>query len=341
MPVLDRVTRVLILRCGALGDLVCATSVIEALRAQYGETVAIDFVCTPRAAGLFEHDARVQRVFPLRQRHVPLWLSSQKRAIIRASRATPYDLLINLETGRQFASLIAAIDARHKTGWSFSNPAPAPASHGVDICKAAYADVVGADILREALPSIRGAPVDAVRRRHALPDAYLAVCPGNSHRRTRRINHRAWPHEHWSALLATLPPELPVVVIGAPGDEPLRAAAQPGARRVIDLAGQTSVADMVTIVAHATGLVVTDTGAAHVAAAVNTPVLCLIGPTNAAVSGPYATPRNVVRTLSVGLPCSPCHDTDAMRQCTANRCMQQITPQRVLHTLQESGIIPS
>ena len=179
----------------------------------------------------------------------------------------------------------------------------------------------------------------AVRQRHHLPHAYLVVSPGNSHRRTRRINHRAWPGAHWQALLATLPPDLPVVLLGARGDEPLPATADAGARQVLDLVGQTSVAEMVTIIAHAKALVVTDTGTAHVAAAVNTPVVCLIGPTNPAVTGPYATPHNVVHTLSVGVPCSPCHGTDVMRRCTANRCMQQITPKRVRDTLLEAGIV--
>jgi ADP-heptose:LPS heptosyltransferase len=339
VPTLDNVHRVLILRCGALGDLVCATTVIEALRAQYGDVVTIDFVCTPSASGLFEFDDRVHQVFPLRQRHVPLWLSPQKQAVVRASKHKPYDLLLNLESGQQFTSLVTAIEARHKSGWLFSNPAPAPLSHLVDICKAGYADVVDHEILTAALPSIRGKPFQDVKTTFALPDAYLTVSPGNSHRRTRRLNHRAWSSEHWHALIEMLPPDLPVVVIGAKGDEPLSGLAQARSNRIINLAGKTTIAEMITIISHAKGLIVTDTGTAHVAAATATPVFCLHGPTNAAISGPYSTPHNVVHTLSVGLPCSPCHDTPVMRQCRANLCMQQITPQRVMHSLQMAGII--
>jgi ADP-heptose:LPS heptosyltransferase len=340
MPKLDSVKRVVVLRCGALGDLVCATSVIDALRAEYGDTVSIDFVCTPAAATLFEYDTRVHQVFPLRQRHVPLWLSAQKQAIVGASKQQPYDLLINMESGRQFASLTAAINTRHKTGWFFSNPAPAAGSHLVDFCKAAYVEVVGDANRAAALPTIRGKPFDAVQQQFALPETYLAVSLGNSHRRKRRINHRAWPRSNWAQLIDLLPSDLPVIAIGARGEEPLAAGFQSYPNRIIDLTGHTSIAEMITIIAHAKGLIVTDTGTAHVAAAVNTPVVCLIGPTTGAVTGPYATSRNVVHTLSVGLPCSPCHDTPAMRQCRVNLCMQQITPQKVMHSMRLAGVLP-
>ena len=334
------VLRVLVLRCGALGDLVCATSVIEAVRAQFGTATVVDVICTPGSAGLFEHDDRVHRVFQLRHRHVPRWLSVQKQAIVRASRRAPYDLLLNLESGRQFESLAVAISAHRKTGWFFSDPKPPAGCHSVDFYKSAVTGVIDPAILAAACPTITGAPFTAVQQKFALPARYLALCPGNSHAHKQRLNHRAWPIDHWRALLALLPHDLPVVVVGAPGEEPLASALGQDPSRLISLVGQTSVAEMVAIIAQASALVVTDTGPGHIAAAVNTPVISLIGPTAAGRTAPFVTAHNAVHTLSVGLPCAPCHDTPAIRQCQSNRCMQELTPQRVLHTLQTARIIP-
>lgn len=53
MPILKEVKRALIIRCGALGDLVYATAVIDALRAQYGSDILIDFITTPGTGKLF------------------------------------------------------------------------------------------------------------------------------------------------------------------------------------------------------------------------------------------------------------------------------------------------
>jgi len=55
--------KILIIRCGALGDLVYATSVIDALKYEYGEDTIIDFVSTPGSGTLFDLDYRINKVF--------------------------------------------------------------------------------------------------------------------------------------------------------------------------------------------------------------------------------------------------------------------------------------
>ena len=76
--------RILIIRCGALGDLVYATSVIDALKSQFGDETIIDFVSTLGTGTLFNADSRVNQVFPLKHKKIPIWLSSQKKDIIQA-----------------------------------------------------------------------------------------------------------------------------------------------------------------------------------------------------------------------------------------------------------------
>jgi ADP-heptose:LPS heptosyltransferase len=176
------IRRVLIVRCGALGDLVSATGVVDAVRREYGDAVRIDMVCTPRAAGLFDFDSRVEHVHPLRHRHLPLWASVQKRAIVRASRRAPYDLLINLESGQQFESLVRAIAARHKVGWFFTDPRPQVGIHGVQMYLSVASPALSAASREASVPRVYGASPDDVRRRFGLPTRYLAMSPGNSHR---------------------------------------------------------------------------------------------------------------------------------------------------------------
>ena len=102
--------RILIIRCGALGDLVYATSVIDAMKFQFGDDTIIDFVSTPGTATLFKNDSRINKVFHLKHKKLPIWLSSQKREIIKASKENKYDILINFEYGKQFKSLIKSIN---------------------------------------------------------------------------------------------------------------------------------------------------------------------------------------------------------------------------------------
>jgi ADP-heptose:LPS heptosyltransferase len=73
------VTKVLIIRCGALGDLVYATSVIDAMKKQFGEDTIIDFVSTPGTAKLFEKDDRVNQVFPLKHKKDTYFIKFSKK----------------------------------------------------------------------------------------------------------------------------------------------------------------------------------------------------------------------------------------------------------------------
>lgn len=341
MSPLPNVKRVLILRCGALGDLVYATSAIDALIAQYGEALEIDFICTPSTAKLFEFDPRVHQVFPLRHKKLPIWLSPQKRAIIRASHHNPYDVFINFEMGKQFLSLSHALQATHKTGWFFSHPQFEHVTHMVDICKTFYAPVVQSDILSNASPKVIGKPFDAVQAKLSLPEKYLLLSPSNSHNKKKGINYRAWPQDHWKTLIALLPADVPIVLIGGAGEEPFFESIKPYPPNVIDLVGKTSISEVIAIVGQAKALVVTDTGTAHIASAMNTPVFCLIGPTPAEMTGPYRSHTNEVHILWAQLPCSPCYKTEVMKGCKDNICMRLITPQQVVDALTVNKILRS
>jgi ADP-heptose:LPS heptosyltransferase len=339
MAVLKEVKRALILRCGALGDLVYATSAIDALRAQYGEDIIIDFITTPGTAKLFEFDPRVNQIFHLKHKKLPIWLSPQKRAIIRASQQKPYDLFINFEMGKQFLSLSRAIIAKHKTGWFFSNPDFSNVTHMVDICKSFYAPVITSEILLTTSPRIIGKSFTEVQNKLNLPEQFLVLSPSNSHNKKSRLNYRAWPQYHWKNLIALLPPQLPIIMVGGKGEEPFFEAIKPYPANVIDLVGKTSISEMITIIDQAKALVVTDTGTAHIASALNTPVFCLIGPTPANVTGPYQSQTNQVHILTLNLSCSPCYKTAVMKQCRDNICMSQITPEMIIESLKSAKVI--
>lgn len=336
---LKTIKRALILRCGALGDLVYATSVIDALIQQYGAEITIDVITTPGNGKLFEHDPRIHHVFPLKHKKIPLWLSSQKRSIVNASKETPYDLFINFETGKQFYSLSHAIKAYHKTGWFFIQPVFSDTDHMVDVCKSFYTDVVSPKILKEASPRIIGKTFETVQKKLGLPNTYIVLSPSNSHNKKRTLNYRAWPHEHWKSLIALLPNTMPIIILGGKGEEHFFEPIKPYSSNVIDLVGQTSIAEMISIIEQAKALIVTDTGTAHIASALNTPVFCLIGPTPANITGPYQSTENTVHILSANLPCSPCYKTLVMKNCKENICMSQITPSHVITSLSKHNII--
>ena len=326
--------RILVVRCGALGDLVYATSVIDALKMQFGEDTVVDFVCTPSSGTLFRDDPRVEKVFPLKHKKIPLLFSKEKKAIVEASKKEPYDILINFEYGKQFCSLLEHIVAKEKVGANLTKLKISPnAIHSVDIIKQMYKTVVSQDILLKSYPRVIGTANETVRKKYQLPNSFIIISPSNSHQKRNRLNYRAWENESWKTLIQEVAKRSNVVLIGGANEENFFSKLLPYPDGTIDLVGKTSISELIGVIDAADALVATDTGTAHLASALNTDVFALIGPTPADVTGPYKTPNNNVCIISANLECSPCYKTEVMKNCKENICMKQITPQMVLDAL--------
>jgi ADP-heptose:LPS heptosyltransferase len=116
----------------------------------------------------------------------------------------------------------------------------------------------------------------AVRRpargRVSLPaQPYVVVHPGAS------VPARAWAPERNAALVGALADAaVGVVVTGGPGETAL--TARVAGTAALDLGGRTSFAELAELLAGAAALVVGNTGPAHLAAAVGTPVVSLFAP---------------------------------------------------------------
>ena len=114
--------------------------------------------------------------------------------------------------------------------------------------------------LRAGLPSVGG-----------LPERYVVVHPGAD------APARAYPAEHWTAVVEALVGEgRPVVVTGSTGERPLTRAVAGSAG--LDLGGRLDVAELASVIAGADAIAVGNTGPAHLAAAVGTSVVSLFSP---------------------------------------------------------------
>jgi ADP-heptose:LPS heptosyltransferase len=152
---------------------------------------------------------------------------------------------------------------------------------------------------------------------------YVVVHPGAS------VPAREWPEEHHARLVQLLHEAgVPVVVTGSPGERALtaRVAGDVG----LDLGGKTSPEVLAAVLARAEAVVVGNTGPAHLAAAVRTPIVSLFSPVVPAIRwAPYG-PEVVV----LGDQSTPCRLTRA-RECPVpgHPCLASVSPEFVLRTL--------
>jgi ADP-heptose:LPS heptosyltransferase len=130
-----------------------------------------------------------------------------------------------------------------------------------------------------------------------LEPGYVVVHPGAS------VPARAWAPERNAALVAALAAGgRRVVVTGGPGERDLTARVAGDAG--LDLGGRTDFAGLADVLANADCVVVGNTGPAHLAAAVGTPVVSLFAPTVPAVRWrPWRVPHEL---LHVDVACAGC-----------------------------------
>jgi ADP-heptose:LPS heptosyltransferase len=150
-------------------------------------------------------------------------------------------------------------------------------------------------------------------------DEYVVVHPGAS------VPARAWAPERSAALVDALAAGgRRVVVTGGPSERAL--TARVAGRAGIDLGGATDFAGLAGVISGAGAIVVGNTGPAHLAAAVGTPVVSLFAPTVPAVRWrPWMVPHEL---LYVDVPCAGCR----ARECPvpAHPCLGGVTVTDVL-----------
>jgi ADP-heptose:LPS heptosyltransferase len=107
-----------------------------------------------------------------------------------------------------------------------------------------------------------------------LPSRYVVVHPGAA------APARAWsPARHTRLVRALGRAGENVVVTGGPDEAELTATVSRGAAAAVDLGGRTSLASLAGVIAGAEAIVVGNTGPAHLAASVGTPIVSLFAPT--------------------------------------------------------------
>ena len=331
--------RVLFIRCGALGDLVYATSVIDAVRLEFGKDTVIDFVSTPSSGKLFEQDERVNKVFNLKYKKIPLFLSPDKKKIVNYSKKHPYDLVVNFEFGKQFKDLVFAIKAHKKVGAIIENISEDKTINRALMVKNFLKGIVRDEYLRVAVPKVATGSKEFIETKYNLLQDYIVISPSNSHVNRSGLNHRAWPNERWKELIEKLSKDISVVIVGTKNEQNFFKKLMPFPKNVINLVGKNNIFELSTVVKYSKAVICTDSAVGHISAAVNTPVFVLMGPNDIRVDSPYKTKDNQVYPISLELDCSPCYKSDVMKQCSDNICMSGIKVDDVVNKLKESGIL--
>jgi ADP-heptose:LPS heptosyltransferase len=324
------VTRTLAVRLDSLGDVLVTGPAVRALAASSDH---LGLLCGPRGLSAAEVLPGVDDVHswcapwidpepgPVRRDDVEqvvatIAAGAYDRAVVFTSyhqSALPTALLLRM-AGVPWIGAISEdypgslLDLRHRC----EDDQPEP-ERALGLARACGADLPAGDDGRLAVRAeVLDGPVPA--------RPYVVLHPGTS------VPARAWPAERYRDTCRQLAAAgHQVVVTGAPSEHELTAYV--AGRDGLDLGAGTSFADLARTLRGAGAVVVGNTGPAHLAAAVGTPVVSLFAPTVPAVRwAPYGVP-----TVLLGDQRAPCRGSRATTcPVPGHPCLTSVTPEDVV-----------
>jgi len=328
--------RVLIIKPSSLGDVVTATPVLRGLHRTF-PAAHIAWLVNAEYAPLLAGDTDLNELLLFGRadfRRLRNWpaATAEYVALLRRLKAARFDWTIDLQglLRSGMFSLAGAASVRagfarpreRAAGRFYTDCLPVTAVHTVDR-NVQLARSLGIDARREDMTlqvSVAGEKfVERFLSDRGLRRGRFIVCVPPTRWKTK-----LYPLRHWRQVVAGLLRDLPVVLLGAAGDEKRlcdRVAEGMGAG-VLNMAGQTGVAEMVGMIAAGAGVICSDSAAAFVAQAVGVGVVVLFGPTRPERTGP--APGGVA--IVAPLPCRGC----LKRRCRHITCMESIDPAEVI-----------
>jgi len=332
--------KVLIIKPSSLGDVVTALPVLRALRRKFPQA-HLSWLISTSCVSLVDGDTDLDDVVLFdRKRLGRAWRSPEAAgalaALVKTLRRARYDWVIDLQGlfrsgffARVSGSPVRAGFANaRELAWMFYTHRLTPKSeHTVDR-NIELAAMLGLDARREDMTlNISDEGKAFAEQFRARPDVagrdYLVFVPPT------RWKTKLYPVRHWKTLAGRLVKRGPIALVGTAGDaEMCSRIAQAVGPGVIDLAGQTTIAQMAGLIAGAECVVCSDSAAEHIAQAVGTDAVVLIGPTRPERTGPILRGKCVISTV----PCQGC----LKRTCRHITCMQAIDPQTVAAAVEES-----
>jgi len=330
--------KILIVKIGAIGDVVMSLSMLEEIDRQWPGS-KITWVCGESVAPLLKTVERIDKLVIVDDRKllgggvlgafsqlVPLWFRFFGKC---------FDLIVTGHSDYRYGwlSLTARGTINRRFGDSKEGRWPVPGRYHADEYVRLISGINGPDAPSGTIPVLKFSLSSNFSQKLVFTKKIVTLCPGGARNIMRDDALRRWPLESYVQLADKLIQNgVEVVVTGSESDGWVRDAFKH--LSIVDLVGQTSVTDLIALFA-ASHLVVThDSGPLHLAVASGKPVLALFGPTNPWEKLPKQEQTHIIWGGET-LACRPCYDGKNYAPCASNECLKSVKVEMVYETVEK------
>ncbi|MEK6675168.1 MAG: lipopolysaccharide heptosyltransferase II [Planctomycetota bacterium] len=341
---------ILIVKPSSLGDVIHAFPVLHGLRTRYPKA-KIDWLISTPFAPLLQGHSDLDEVLPFDRSLYSRVVSNPKAAVaflrfLRNLQRQRHDLVVDLQGLFRSGFLSFASRAPVRIGFSDSRegawlfythriPRGEINVHAVDR-NYRVARILGFEDVPVEFPmAVRSeakAQVESFLKPTMIGESLgplVGVVPG------ARWETKMWSPERFSRVIDRIHGDhsARVVLLGGSGDVSLcEKIAADCSVPALNLAGQTTLDQLVAAIDRCDLVLCQDSAAAHIAAGLGRPLVCLVGPTNPHRTGPYKRFQDVVRH---DVECSPCY-LRRLSQCPhEQKCMSDLEVDRVVEAVSE------
>ena len=335
-PPFNAPQRVCLIKPSALGDVVTAMGVLRGLKRTF-PGVHVSWLINSNCADLIAHDTDVDELILFDRkllgkawRNVPA--AGKLIAFLRHLRKGRFDWVIDMQglfrsgffTMASRAGIRAGFaDARELASlfYNVNFRSPPTATHTVDrniaLARHLGIDARPDDMTLQIEPGAMKFWQDSMQANRLADKQYVVCVPPT------RWKSKMYPKRHWRHVITGLLGRTKVVLIGTNGDREICGDIAEGlGENIVDMTGQTTIPQMVAVIAASAGVICCDSSAALIAPAVGVDAVSLIGPTRVERTGPYGGCAIVSPAA-----CGGC----LKRECKHTSCMEMISPDDVLN----------
>jgi lipopolysaccharide heptosyltransferase II len=346
------VTRILIVKFWAFGDILLATPILRSLKTLYPESY-IDWLVESEYAGILEGNSFLRKIVHFNSKswrrdyrygNWPRYLTTSL-AINRQLRKQNYDIVINL-TPDKWWTLWFKVGKKNVGLFPSENSGLLSRFYDTVVTRSKGSMPHNTDYYLEAVRAL-GADGELDRRMVCEPKdedrlfvkefltqhlssadskPMIVLHPGTSQK------SKCWPAEQFAHLINELGPSYAFVVTGSRSElklaQQIKILAVKGSLVLIAADGLTSLGHTMALIDCAAVVVTGDTSVLHISSALGTPFVAIYGSTRPDSNAPLFGKREILFDDTV--ECAPCYQAHCrFRGANYLKCLTEVSAQQV------------